>query len=113
MNILYRRGRAAASEVMSELTGSPHLSTVRTQLRVLEEKGYVRHEEQELRYVYAPAVPQNKLKQSALKQLMDTFFDGSAAQVMAALFDISARNLSEKEMADLQRLIEKAQKGRK
>jgi len=113
MDILYRRGRAAATEVMAELKGEPHLSTVRTQLRLLEEKGYVRHEEEDLRYVYAPAVPQDRVKQSALKQLMDTFFDGSASQVMAALLDISARNLSDKELADLQRLIEKAQKGRK
>jgi predicted transcriptional regulator len=98
---------------MDALSGNPHLSTVRTQLRLLEEKGYVKHEEEDLRYVYLPSLPQKSLKQSALKQLMDNFFEGSAAQVMSTLFDMSARNLSNKEMAELQRLIDKAQKGRK
>ena len=113
MEILYRRERSTAVEVMDELAGNPHLSTVRTQLRILEEKGYVKHEEEDLRYVYLPSLPRKSLKQSALKQLMDNFFEGSAAEVMATLFDMSARNLSNKEMAELQRLIDKAQKGRK
>src|SRR5262245_30706680 len=113
MEILYRRERSTAVEVMDDLSGNPHLSTVRTQLRLLEEKGYVTHEEKDLRYVYLPSLPQKSLKQSALKQLMDNFFEGSAAQVMTALFDMSARNLNNKEMAELQRLIDKAQKGRK
>ena len=113
MDILYRRGRAAATDVMNDLSGEPHLSTVRTQLRLLEEKGYVRHEEQDLRYVYLPALAQSKVKQSALKQLMDTFFEGSASQVMAALFDTSSVNRSDKELAKVRRLIEKARKGRK
>jgi len=113
MDILYREGRATANEVMTSLSGEPHLSTVRTQLRILEAKGYVRHKEEGLRYVYLPAVQQDKLKQSVLKNMMDAFFDGSAAQVMTALFDMSAGNLTDKEMADLQRLIDKAMKGRK
>jgi predicted transcriptional regulator len=113
MEILYRRERSTAVEVMDDLSGNPHLSTVRTQLRLLEEKGYVKHEEEDLRYVYLPSLPQKSLKQSALKQLMDNFFEGSAAQVMTTLFDMSARNLSNREMAELQRLIDKTQKGRK
>jgi len=113
MEILYRRERSTAIEVMDDLSGNPHLSTVRTQLRLLEDKGYVKHEEEDLRYVYLPSLPQKSLKQSALKQLMDNFFEGSAAQVMTTLFDMSARNLSNKEIAELQRLIDKAQKGRK
>lgn len=113
MEILYRHRRTTAAEVMNELSGEPHLSTVRTQLRVLEEKGYVRHQEEHLRYVYSPAVPQQTVQQSALKQLMDTFFEGSASQVMAALFDISAKNFNEEELAVLQRLIDKAEKGGK
>src|SRR4026209_2410724 len=85
MDILYRRGRAAAGEVMAELPGDPSYSTVRTQLRVLEEKGHVRHEEQGLRYVYAPAVPRHAARKSALRHVVDTFFDGSAEKTVAAL----------------------------
>src|SRR5512132_2502901 len=82
MDILYRRGRATASEVMADLSGTPNYSTVRTQLRVLEEKGHVRHEEQGLRYVYLPAVPRRAARKSALRHLVETFFDGSAEQVV-------------------------------
>src|SRR4051794_20727904 len=85
MDILYRRGRATAADVMDELSGSPNYSTVRTQLRVLEEKGHVRHDEQGLRYVYAPAVPRHAARKSALRHLVDTFFDGSAEKVVAAV----------------------------
>src|SRR5881409_2834819 len=85
MDILYRRGRATAGEVMDQLAGDPSYSTVRTQLRVLEDKGHVRHEEQGLRYVYTPAVPRHAARRPALKHLVDTFFDGSAEQVVAAL----------------------------
>src|SRR6187431_2481284 len=77
VDILYRRGRATAGEVMDELPGQPSYSTVRTQLRVLEEKGHVRHEEQGLRYVYMAAVPRGAARKSALRHLIDTFFDGS------------------------------------
>src|SRR5258706_2583456 len=85
MDILYRRGRATASDVMEELSGDPNYSTVRTQLRVLEEKGHVRHEEEGLRYVYVPAVPRRAARKSALRHLVDTFFDGSVEQVVVAL----------------------------
>src|SRR6478752_7471150 len=82
MDILYRLERATAAEVMNELSGKPHYSTVRTQLRVLEGKGYVRHEEENLRYVYMPAVPRNEVGRSALKQLVDAFDDGSTENVV-------------------------------
>src|SRR5215813_5868795 len=85
MDILYRRGRATASEVMADLTGDPHYSTVRTQLRVLERKGYVRHEESGLKYVYMPAVARHAVRRSALRHLVDTFFDGSVEKVVGAL----------------------------
>src|SRR6266446_8637303 len=84
MDILYRRGRATAGEVLEELSGDPSSSTVRTQLRVLEGKGHVRHEEQGLRYVYMPAVPRRAVRKSALRHLVDTFFDGSAEKVVEA-----------------------------
>src|SRR6266851_2593835 len=73
MDILYRRGRATAGEVMADLPGGPSYSTVRTQLRVLESKGHVRHQEEGLRYVYVPAVPRHTARKSALRHLVDTF----------------------------------------
>src|SRR5258706_8954412 len=85
MDILYRLGRATAGEVMAGLPGDPSYSTVRTQLRVLEEKGHVHHDEQGPRYVYMPAVPRRSARKSALRHLMATFFDGSAEKGVAAL----------------------------
>src|SRR6188768_3294202 len=81
MDILYRRGRATAAEVMEDLTGEPNYSTVRTQLRVLEGKGHVKHEELGLRFIYSPTVPRSAVRQSALRHLIDTFYDGSTEKV--------------------------------
>jgi predicted transcriptional regulator len=111
MDILYRRDRATAAEVMSDLPGDPHYSTVRTQLRVLEAKGHVRHEEVGLRYVYLPAVPRRAARRRALNHLVDTFFEGSAAQVVAALLGGDSRGLSEEEISRISALIAKAGKG--
>jgi predicted transcriptional regulator len=110
MDILYRRGKATAGEVMEDLPGHSSYSTVRTQLRVLEEKGHIRHEEQGLRYVYAPAVPHSAASKSALKHLMDTFFDGSASKTVAALLGGETRRLSDDELERIARLIAKARK---
>jgi BlaI family transcriptional regulator, penicillinase repressor len=110
MDILYRRGRATAAEVMDEMTGDPHYSTVRTQLRVLEEKGHVRHEEQGLRYVYTPAVPRRSARKSALKHLVDTFYDGSPEQVVAALLGGDTSRLSDDDLARIEELVAKARK---
>jgi len=85
MDVLYRRGRATAREVMSEIGGKQAYSTVRTQLRVLEYKGYVRHEPVGRRYVYTPVVPANTAQRVALQRVIDTFFSGSAADVVALL----------------------------
>src|SRR5215472_8217348 len=85
MDILYRRGRATAGEVMEELPGDPNYSTVRTQLRVLEEKGHVRHEEIGLRYVYSPAIPRSSARKSALRHLVETFFEGWTERNVLAL----------------------------
>ena len=103
MDVLYRQGRATAGEVMEALSGTPNYSTVRTQLRVLEEKGHVRHEEHGLRYVYIPIVPRHSARKSALKHLVDTFFDGSNAKVVAALLGGEGSRLSE---ADLDRIAD-------
>src|SRR5689334_9395945 len=84
MDILFRRGQATANEVMADLSGDPSYSTVRTQLRVLEEKGHVKHEEEGLRYVYVPLVSRQVARKSALRHLLDTFFDGSTEKAVAA-----------------------------
>src|SRR3954465_9815760 len=110
MDVLYRRTRATAAEGMAELPGDPNYSTVRTQLRVLEDKGHVRHEEQGLRYVYAPAVPRHAARKSALKHLVETFFDGSAEQVVAAVLGGEASRLSDDDLERISELIEKARK---
>jgi predicted transcriptional regulator len=110
MDILYKRGRATASEVMEDLPGNRHSSTVRTQLRVLEEKGHVSHEEEGLRYVYVPAVPRRAARRSALRHLVDTFFDGSAEQVVAAVLGGEGSRLSEKELDRIAELVDKAKK---
>src|SRR5262245_61712030 len=110
MDILYRRRRATAGEVMRELPGDPSDSTVRTQLRVLEDKGHVRHEEEGLRYVYMPARPRHAARKSALKHLVDTFFDGSVAQAVAALLGGDAARVPDEELDRIGELIEKARK---
>jgi BlaI family transcriptional regulator, penicillinase repressor len=111
MDILYRRGRATAGEVMGDLTGEPSYSTVRAQLRVLEDKGHVRHEEQGLRYVYMPIVPRHEVRQSALKHLVDTFFEGSTQKVVAALLGSEGTRISQEELDRIAELVEKARKG--
>src|SRR6266536_6072703 len=104
MDILYRRGRATVGEMMEDLTGQPAYSTVRAQLRVLEEKGHVRHEEQQLRYVYLPTISRTTVRRSALKHLLDTFFEGSPEKVVETLVRPERSRLSDEElerMADL------------
>jgi BlaI family transcriptional regulator, penicillinase repressor len=111
MDILYRLGRATANEVMAALSGEPNLSTVRTQLRVLETKGHVRHEEQGLRYIYVPTVPRHAVRQSALRHLIDTFFEGSAEKMLSTLLGADGSRLTEEELDRLAGLIDKARKG--
>jgi predicted transcriptional regulator len=110
MDSLYRRGRATAAEVMADLPGEPSYSTVRTQLRVLEEKGHVIHEEEGLRYVYLPAVPRHTARRSALKHLVNTFFDGSAEKVVGALLGGDAARLTEEELDRIAELVARARK---
>jgi predicted transcriptional regulator len=111
IDILYRRGRATAAEVRDELAGHPSDSTVRTQLRVLEEKGHVRHEEEGLRFVYVPALPRHAARRSALRHLVDTFFDGSAEKVVAALLGADGARLSEEELERITDLVARARRG--
>jgi predicted transcriptional regulator len=105
MDILYRRGRATAGEVMEELSGDPNYSTVRTQLRVLEEKGHVEHEEIGLRYVYSPAIPRNAARKSALRHLVDTFFEGSPENAVAALLGGEGSKLTDEQLDRIADLV--------
>jgi predicted transcriptional regulator len=108
MEIIYGRGRATAGEIHRELPDRPSYSTVRTLLRVLEEKGYLTHASDGPRYVYSPCISTEQAKRSAIEQLLRTFFDNSAANAMAALLDMSSANLSETELKRLARLIQQA-----
>ena len=110
MDVLYRLGRATAAEVLASLPGTPHYSTVRTQLRVLEEKGQVRHEEEGLRYVYIPTVARHAARRAALRHLVDTFFDGSTAGVVTALLGREAGKLSDEELGRIAELVRSARK---
>jgi len=112
LDILYRLGRAGVSEVMAELSGNTSYSTVRAQLRVLEEKGHVRHEEESLRYVYTPTVARGAVRQSLLRHIVDTFFDGSPHKVMAALLGEDKR-IDKAELDRVAEIVEKARKGAK
>jgi BlaI family penicillinase repressor len=108
MDVIYRRGSASVAEVMELLSGQPAYSTVRAQLRVLEQKGHLRHEEDGLRYVYVPTVSQRQAQQSMLRYLVDTFFDGSTGQVLTALLGASNVRLSNEELDEIERLVERA-----
>ena len=110
MDVIYQRGQATAAEVLEGIPDPPSYSAVRAMLRVLEEKGHLRHEQQGPRYVFLPTVPREQARQSALKQLVQTFFDGSTEQAVAALLDQSARTLSDGELDRLARLIDRARK---
>jgi predicted transcriptional regulator len=110
MDVLYRRERATAAEVMADLPGDTTYSTVRTQLRVLEEKGHVRHEVDGPRFVYLPALPRRAARKTALRHLVDTFFDGSTEKVVAALLGGEAARLSDEELQRIADLVSRTRK---
>lgn len=110
MDVLYKLERASVAQVLEKIPGDLNYSTVRAQLRVLEEKGHVRHEEDGPRYMYVPAVPRDVARRSALRHLIDTFFDGSAERAAAALLGGEVSELSPEELERLQRMIAKNRK---
>jgi predicted transcriptional regulator len=110
LDILFRRGRATAAEVHADLPDRPSYSAVRAHLRTLEDKGHVKHEAEALRYVYSPTTQPGRARKSALRHLVETFFDGSPANAAAALLDSSATQLTNAELDNLSVLIDKARK---
>src|SRR5579859_2508870 len=110
MDILYKLERASVGEVLAQLADKLSYSTVRAQLRVLEEKGHVRHEEDGSRYVYVPTVPRDVARRSALRHLVETFFDGSTEKVVTALLGGEAEQISAEELERLAQLIAKSKK---
>jgi BlaI family transcriptional regulator, penicillinase repressor len=110
MDILYRSGKASASDVLGAMPDPPSYSAVRAMLRVLEEKGHVKHREEGLKYVFTPMVAREKAKRSAVKHVMETFFNGSAEQIVAALLDVSSTKLTRGELDRMAEMIEKAKK---
>ena len=111
MNVLHQRQRASAAEIRESIPDAPGYSAVRALLRILEEKGHIRHEEKDLRYVYFPTAPRGRVRRKAMRHVVDTFFEGSAAQAMAALLDPSTAHLTDDELARISELIEQARKG--
>lgn len=110
MDILYARGRATAAEIHEALPDAPTYSAVRAKLRVLEEKGHIRHEEESLRYVYIPILARDTARRSALRHVVSTFFEGSVEQAVAALLDLSSAKLDDRELDRIAHLIDQAKK---
>lgn len=113
MEVLYQRGKASVSEVREALPDAPGYSGVRAMLRVLEEKGHVKHQADGLKYVYLPTVARDKAKRSAVKHLLDTIFGGSPEQIVAALLDVLATQLTREELDRMAAMIEKAKREEK
>lgn len=110
MDILFSLGQASGQEIQDRLADSPSYSTVRTILRVLERKGFVTHTEKDLKYVYKPSVPRDKARKSAVARLVNTFFQGSASEAVAAFLDPKTYRMSRSELDEISAMIEKAKK---
>jgi BlaI family transcriptional regulator, penicillinase repressor len=108
MDVLYQRGKASAADVREGITDAPSYSAVRAMLRVLEEKGHITHSMDGVKYVFSPTVRRDKAKRSALKHLLDTFFNDSPEQVVAALLDLSSTRLTPQELDRMAKIIERA-----
>ena len=108
MDVIYRNGTCSVADVRAEMPDPPSYSAVRAMLRLLEEKGHVRHKKEGARYVYQPIMPRQKARRFALKSLLSTFFDNSAEQAVAALLDMSANKLTDDDLNRLSHLIDSA-----
>jgi|SRR5215472_8062127 len=110
MDVVYELGSATAAEVLQKIPNPPSYSAVRAMLRVLEEKGIVKHEQDGPRYIYQPIVRRETARRSALRQMVRTFFEGSTTQTVAALLDMSRSKLSKSDLDRLSQIIEEARK---
>ena len=110
IDALYKLGRASAADIRAELPAAPSYSAVRSLLRILEEKGHIRHEQDGPRYVYVPVIGRDNAKRSAMRHMLQTFFDGSTSQAMSALLDVSSSRLDDAELDRLKKLIDQARK---
>jgi BlaI family penicillinase repressor len=110
VDILYARGQATAAEVQAALPDPPSYSAVRAMLRILEDKGHVRHEQDGPRYIYLPTLARDRAKRTALRHVLQTFFNGSAEQALSALLDESDTRLSDQELDRLAKLIDRARR---
>jgi BlaI family penicillinase repressor len=113
MDAIYQRGQATAAEVQEGLADPPSYSAVRALLAILVNKGFLKIEEDGPRYIYLPTRPRQQAGRSAIRQVMETFFEGSVEKAVAALLDGSATGLSKEEVERLQAMIEQARKGGK
>jgi BlaI family penicillinase repressor len=111
MEILYRLGKGSAADVREAMKDAPGYSGVRAMLRVLEEKGHIKHENEGLKYVYIPMGDPNKAKRSAVKHLVETFFRDAPEQVVAALLDVSSKRLTQRDLDRMAEMIDKVRKG--
>ena len=112
MDIIYRLGEAAVSDVLRELPDPPGYNSIRVTLRILEEKGYLKHRQEQQRYVYRPSVPHEQARRSAVAHLLETFFEGSTPRAVATLLDMSVSRLEEHELDEIAEMIRKAGKRR-
>ncbi|MBI4910197.1 MAG: BlaI/MecI/CopY family transcriptional regulator [Acidobacteria bacterium] len=114
MDVIYQRGRATAADVQDSLPDAPGYSAIRALLRILEEKGHLHHEMDGQKYVFLPATPREQAKRGAMRHLLETFFDGSVEQAVAAMLDSSSKKLKPEELERLSRMIDQARdKGEK
>ena len=112
MDIVYRLGEVTVNDVLRELSDPPGYNSIRVTLRILEEKGYLKHRKDQQRYVYRPSVPHEQAQRSAVAHLLDTFFGGSAPSAVAALLDMSASKLEKQELDEISEMIRQAGKRR-
>jgi predicted transcriptional regulator len=110
LDILYARGRATAAEVQAALPDPPSYSSVRALLRILEDKGHVRHEADGPRYVFFPRLAASRARRSAVRHLLDTFFNGSSADAVVALLDDGAKALTPEQLDRIESIIDSARK---
>src|SRR5262245_37205139 len=108
MDVLYQRGRSTVNDVIDSLSDPPSYSAIRALLRILEDKGHVKHEQDGTKYVFLPTVNREKARRSAIAHLLQTFFEGSAETAVATLLDVSSSRLTDAKLTRLAKLIDKA-----